>query len=85
MQKVHFTNCTIENYSAICQVKKLTHLYFYISSTTQNAQIEANKICDENIGIINGEFPNLEYFGIYGKQTYIDNDGSFGWSARFWM
>lgn len=66
LQKLHLINTTIGDYSELNEVESLTQLYFTFPAKFEDPQQEVDKIFDEDIGIVKGNFANLKNFGIFG-------------------
>jgi len=68
--EVRFTNCAVQDYSALCGLTKLNKLYL-ITPSGKNADVAT--LCSSDKGIASAEFTNLRYFGIVGSASYIQS------------
>ena len=66
LKKIYFKGVKIQDYSKLNLVEGLTQIYFLFPSKFKEPQKEVDKIFDEETGIINGNFANLQNFGIFG-------------------
>ena len=80
LEYIYFNNSRVNNYKGIEDCSKLKYLYLYLppSMSEEDANRQVKNLCDENIGIANADLTNLQYFGIFGVDTY--NNNTSNWS-----
>ena len=74
---VYFKNCKVNDYSKLSTVLDLQYLYLYLPPSMSEADANA-QVTNLGNGLANAtEMNKLEYFGIVGVTTLIDEEYSF--------
>ncbi|MBO5398458.1 MAG: hypothetical protein J6A36_06005 [Clostridia bacterium] len=75
-----FKNCEVMDYSALNELSNLTYLYL-IKPVGKNAEVQRLTSADK--GIKEAEFTKLNYLGIVGNETYLQNNSKDYSSERY--
>ena len=77
---IKFTNCSVEDYSALNGLTNLAQLYL-VTPTGKNEEIVRLGSIDK--GIAGGKFSKLQYFGIVGNDVHLNGTNKNYSTARY--